>query len=114
MKDKRKHIFLSDKDLIEKLERIKQIENITFNEVFEKYLTLPESEDIIHEEYIEVEKLIVRAYGKKNQGFQEQKLRILMELFWVMIVLAAKEKYDIDKLLHDVNSDFELGTYKKR
>lgn len=114
MTDKRKHIFLSDKDLIGKLERIKHIEDITFDEVFEKYLSLPESEDIIHEKFIDVEKKIVRAYGIKNQDFKDQKLRILMELFWAMMIMSAKGKYDIDKLLHNMLEDIDKGIYKKK
>jgi|SRR5450830_654515 len=114
MADKRKHIFLSNKNLIEKLDRIKYIEKITFDEVFEKYLDLPESEDIIQKEYVKVEKQMVLAYGKKDQSFNDQKLRILMELFWAMIIMSAKGKYDIDKLLHDVLEDIDKGTYKKR
>lgn len=114
MPDKRKHIFLSNKDLIEKLDRVKHIEKITFDEVFEKYLNLPESEDIIKKEYVNVEKLMVLAYGKKDQGFGDQKLRILMELFWNMIIMSAKGKYEIDKLLHDVLEDIDKGIYKKR
>ncbi|MGZ8509243.1 MAG: hypothetical protein ACXWV6_04325 [Chitinophagaceae bacterium] len=112
--DKRKHIFLSNNDLIEKLERVKHIEKISFDEVLEKYLKLPESEDIIHDEFIDVEKLIVQAYGKKDQEFKQQKLRILMELFWVLIIQSAKGNFDIEKLLRDIYADFEVGTYKKR
>jgi hypothetical protein len=112
--DKRKHIFLSDKNLIEKLDRIKHLENITFDEVFEKYLTLPESDDIIHKEYIKVEKLMVLAYGKKDQVFNDQRLRILMEYFWSMAILAAKGNYDIDKLLLDIDADFTHEIYKKK
>ena len=100
--------------MIEKLDRVKHIENITFDEVFEKYLNLPESEDIIQKEYIKVEKQVILAYGKKNQSFNDQKLRILMELFWAMIIMSARGKYDIDKLLHDMLEDIDKGTYKKR
>lgn len=114
MTDKRKHIFLSNKDLIEKLDQIKHVEKITYDEVFEKYLSLPESEDIIHEEYKKVEKMVILAYGKKDQGFKDQKLRILMELFWANLIMSAKGRYDIDKLLHDVLEGFDKGTYKKR
>lgn len=112
--DKRKHIFLSNKELIEKLDRIKYIEKITFDEMFEKYLNLPEADDIIQREYVNVEKQMILAYGKKDQGFKNQKLRILMELFWTMIIMSAKGRYDIDQLLHDVLADIDKGTYKKR
>lgn len=112
--DKRKHIFLSNKELIEKLERIKHLEKITFDEVFEKYLTLPESDEIIQKEYVKVEKLMILAYGKKDQKDDDQKLRILMEFFWHMIIMSAKGKFDIDKLLHDALEDINKGTYKKR
>jgi hypothetical protein len=114
MVDKRKHIFLSDNKLIEKLERIKHIEKATFDEIFEKYLILPDSDNIIHDKFIEIEKLIVSTYGKKNTNFNDQKLRVLMELLWVMIVLSAKGDYDVDKLLHDITADFNYGIYKKR
>jgi hypothetical protein len=114
MADKRKHIFLSDQNLIEKLEKIKNLENITFDEMFEKYLDLPDSDNVINEKYLEVENLIVRAYGKKDIAFKDQKLRILMEYYWVMIIQSAKGKLDLDRILHNIDADLKLGTYKKR
>lgn len=113
MKDKRKHIYISEKKLIERLELVKHLEKLTYDEVLEKYLSLPEPEDFIHKEYDKIEKLIVLAYKKENKSFNEQRLKYLMELLWILIISSATDLYDIEKLISDIESDLKHKTYKK-
>lgn len=92
-------------------ERIKErirLENVTFEELLERYLTFPEdADDFVSKSYTEVVNLVVKVY-------QRPKLRELMSVLWVLIMKCAKNEYDIDRILHNLKSDIELGIYKKR
>lgn len=107
MTDKRKHIFISDRNLQEKIDQVKHVEDLTYDEIFAKYLNLPDGDLAIYEKYLETQKLLERAY-------HNSKLKSLSELLWVLLIKSAKGEYDIDRLLHDVSADIEVRTYKKR
>lgn len=108
VKDGRMHGVIRDQELQDIIKTRQKLENLTFEELIEKYLTFPENaSDRIHHDYVEIESLLVKVYGKK-------KLQILMELLWILIINCARDNYDIEKLLHNINADIELGTYKKR
>lgn len=107
-KDGRMHGVIKNQEMQERVKERMKIDNLTFEELLEKYLTYPEEAgDTIYRNYREVEDLIVKIYGKKS-------LRELMEVFWVLIINCAKGNFDINLIIHNMNSDIQLGTYKKR
>lgn len=107
------HGVIKNPRLQERIKKKMAEEDLTFEEYIEKYLK--DSVDLDHDlymKYCEIEDALIRRY-KKGDTHQKQ-LRLLMEYFWSFTILSAKEKYDLDKLLHDLDADFEYETYKKR
>ncbi len=102
------HGVISDPDLQERIRERQNYEGISFEELLQKYLTFPEdASDLLGKQYWSVAELVIKVYKKP-------KLRKLLEYIWVLIIKSAKGEYDIDRILHNLSSDFELGTYKKR
>jgi hypothetical protein len=107
-RDGRMHGVIKNQEMQERIRDRMKIDNLTFEELLEKYLTYPEEAgDTIHKNYREVEELVVKIYGKKR-------LRELMEVFWILVINSAKGNFDIDLIIHNIDSDIRLGTYKKR
>jgi hypothetical protein len=107
-KDGRMHGVIKDQEMQERIKERMKIDNLTFEELLDKYLTYPEeASDTIHKNYKEVEDLIFKIYGKKS-------LKELMEVFWFMIINCAKGNYDINQIIQNMNADIKIGTYKKK
>ncbi len=111
-KDRRMHGVIKKPELQERIKKKMKDEDLTFEQYLEKYLKDYTDPDFdLYKKYEEIESALILRYRKDDP---HHKLRILMELFWSFIILSAKGKYDLDKLLHDVDADFQHGTYKKR
>ncbi|HWQ96306.1 MAG TPA: hypothetical protein VN368_02925 [Candidatus Methylomirabilis sp.] len=107
-KDGRMHGVIKNKEMQERIKDRMKFDNLTFEELLEKYLTYPEDAcDAVHKNYRDVEDLIVKIYGKNS-------LKELMEVFWNVIINCAKGNFDINLVIHNMKSDIQLGTYKKK
>ncbi len=107
-KDGRMHGVIRDPELQERIKERQKLENISFEELINRYLTFPEdAQDFLSKEHATFTELVIKVY-------QKPKLRELMTALWILVIKSAKGEYDIDRILHNVKADIELGTYKKR
>jgi hypothetical protein len=101
------HGVIRKPELQERIKKKMREEDLTFEEYLEKYVKDSDDPDFdLHQKYREIENIIIRRYRKDGS----RKFEILMEYFWSIIILSAKGKYDIDKLLLELDRDFGFET----
>lgn len=108
------HGVIKNPELQERIKERMKEENLTFEEYLKRYLkddSIDPDFELL-QKFREIENVLIRRYAKDET--QKKKLTLLLEYFWSFGILAAKNKYDIDRLLYDIEADADCGTYKKR
>jgi seryl-tRNA synthetase len=107
-KDDRMHGVIRSREIQERIRERMKLEDITFEEMINKYLTFPdEVDDSLQKQYTDVENMIVTVYG-------QPRLRTLMDIFWLFIHRCANGDYDIEKIIHNLKSEIQLHRYEKK
>ena len=110
--DDRMRLIVKDKNLQSSIRRVMEDQEISHEQLLERYLKLPQEGDLngLHRKY-ELFTTLTKKHIRKSKDIN--RMELLMGHIWVMLANVIKGSYDFDKVSETLMSNMGDGNWVK-